>query len=698
MIQILRRARPASRWLAAMSVAILAACGGGGGGVADVGSSGNQWMTPLALEKQAQASAAIELPVSYAESLLTLGYEVDRWLKEPVGEETQVSCLGGGQRTLHWSDANANRTVDAGDTIEVTLHHCLLPATAAVFTGSARLSLQAPPAGKQAAAFVELTGSGLQHTSGIFTFSWTGALHHESWSDGLRQGFSERSDDAVALEFAGTSGGTPTVDRITGMLVSREELIQRSGIATTMQMTLSSGLLQGQVQLSTPQALFAYFDTYPSEGQLMVTGARSTSLGVSAEDGRQLATLRGSWGLNEAMPWFRMVTGFPWWHAGDLPGAYGNVKDIQFDTLWSVGAASVPVAPQQREASLHFSHALTPASFDVSLVREPKEGDYDWGDAIVTARAETVESSLVLHLPTQLQPGREYLVQLPPQAPLAGTRGQVLAGTGFRLVVDNAAVASVSAPAGRVVLAGRPVSLEAGTSLSSGADPVRSYTWRQLNGAPLNVTPDAAHASVDVASQPGAAAFEADMLVTITTAAGVVDTDRVRLQVVPSAAGAMLMQVKARSADWLARGADGLVALPADMATAEMMTAGIPTDVLRTRIPPVGTEFAKAAASFQGTLMLTLPPGVPLAPGTYDAPVNIFKRSSTASMDLWWPMPACDDLTGRFMLLDVALGTTSSGLDLLRLERLAVDFEFSCSGVPAVTGSYRLRSELPLAP
>jgi len=694
MIRNSRRSRYASHGLAAVSLTVLAACGGGSGG--DAGASGNQWMTPLALDRQTPASSAIELPVSYSESLLALGYEIDHWLKEPTGDDTRVGCPGGGQRALHWTDANANRAVDAGDTIEVTLDHCLLPATTETVTGTARLTLQPPPAGKQVAVLVELTGSGLQNKSGRFTFSWTGAMHHESWRDSLHQGFSERSNDAVPLELSATDGGTPIVDRITGMALSRQELIRWSGIETTMQMTLSSGLLQGQVQLSTPQALFAYYDTFPSEGHLLVTGARSTALGVSADDGRLQTMLRGSWGLNETMLWSWLVTGFPWWHSGDLPQAYGSAKDIQFDTLRQVDAAPVTMAPQQREVSLHFSHALKPVSFDVSLVRQPKEGDYDWGDATVTAHAETVEASLVIHLPTQLQPGREYHVLLPQQATLAGSRGQVLAGSTFLLVVDNSAIARLSATAGRVVLAGKPVRLDAGASLSSEPDPVLSYEWRQLDGAPLNLTTDAAHASVDVSPQPGAAAFEANVLVTVTTAAGVVDTERIRLQVVPSAADAMLLQVTARSADWLARGADGLIALPADMARAERMS-GIPTDLLRTRIPPVGTDWASANASFQSTLLLTLPPAAPLAAGTYDAPVNISKRSSTASMDLWWPSPSCDDLTGRFTLLDLALGSPPIGQEPQRIERLAVDFEFSCSGVPAVKGSYRLRSELPLA-
>jgi urease beta subunit len=93
-------------------------------------------------------------------------------------------------------------------------------------------------------------------------------------------------------------------------------------------------------------------------------------------------------------------------------------------------------------------------------------------------------------------------------------------------------------------------------------------------------------------------------------------------------------------------------------------------------------------------LDFTSPPGKSFGIGEYDNTYRYPFNASRAGLDVSGDGRGCDTSTGRFVVSDFAVDNATG-----KVKSLAIDFEQHCEGAsPALFGSFRYNSEIPLTP
>jgi hypothetical protein len=115
---------------------------------------------------------------------------------------------------------------------------------------------------------------------------------------------------------------------------------------------------------------------------------------------------------------------------------------------------------------------------------------------------------------------------------------------------------------------------------------------------------------------------------------------------------------------------------------------------ITTSRPGGGVEIAFNSATSWWYLDFVPPAGAPLAPGVYEGATRFPFQSPTApGLDVSGNGRGCNTLTGRFVVLEAVYGAGGS------VDNFAADYEQHCEGGnPALFGSVRINSNVPLAP
>ena len=449
-----------------------------------------------------------QVTFTYAESLLTLGHEVVGWLSKPMTQQSaaqadRVACVNGGHRSLRWTDRDASHTLSAGDQIDYTLENCFLPSPAVAFTGTLRVTLQAYASPTALQARVDLPDGGLVFQSGSVSLRWAGGFLVQAWADELHTGLALHSAPDATINLSLTTAQRSVLEQMQDVNLRREVQVGRTGTESSLAMNLSSGLMGGVVRLRTPTPLFAYYDSFPVAGMLQIEGAWQDRMSFVPEALSRGGTSPGrstimtvSWETG-GMPaaWRELMMGFLWWHDGDLPAAYGDIKAPSARPFSVVGGPVISHHPARREMLLQFTRELQvpPGGLAAQLVRRPSEtSDYDWGDARITASVEVAGARVTVRWQQQLQPGREYDLDWvdPTTQQLVGLvtpYGQYydfFEGR-MRVQVAPSTVAALTIPLGPAVVAGTPMMLDASASRSEQGGLL--YRWQQVAGPALIV-------------------------------------------------------------------------------------------------------------------------------------------------------------------------------------------------------------------
>ena len=672
-------------------LAIIAGCGGGSTGDTDPEAPES---IPIKLDSSSTTDI-VRVALLYSESLLALARDLDSWASVPLkvsGSAIASKCANGGQSVAVWTDVDRNGVINSGDRITLTLTDCFAPTAATSFTGNVELLLRSASDTAGRAAQVRFGPDGLRFTGARVGFAWKGALDLQRSRNRLGV-LSALGSELTLTSTSSSAGLTRTLnDTLTAVDLLREVVPERAGTRSSLRMVLASGVLRGKIELQTPQALFAYFNTFPSEGRLKILGAAGASIDVAPGDGSTFAYLKlVDSPYSSTLLWSEFLQGFLWWHDGELPAAYSDIQTLKNQVFTVVGGTSLAVAPAQRELSIQFTRELVNgATLLPRLIRKTSAAaDYDWSDSTVEATFVGTGAARTIRWTTQLQPGRRYALTWIDasnrQAALPESiRGEFLKPEEVTLDVAPAVTAVIAKPANRVVIPGRMVTLDAG---SSGAvDGPISYRWKQIEGPEVIVSgQNSSRLAVDVASQAGRMPFDAAFALEVASADGVIDRERMVLRIVPSPADASIIQVRSPAGDPLFSGT-GL--LRGD----SLSEVGPPS--WRFGSP---TRFIWFSLRDGPLFLFSLPLGVALAPGTFVAPVNLFRRSTTAAIDIWNPDPICTAVDASFTIIEVALSDITN-IDGTLIDKLAVDIVLSCNGGPPSSVALRYRSTVELPP
>lgn len=262
-----------------MATAMLTACGGGDGGgsappiPAPAPAPSKVTLAPNNYQNAVKLSMGVS---SSAYAYAKLGVDiVDRWLNVPLLFPL-ISCPGGGTMTLELTDRNADRTLDPLDTIHFHWDRCRVQDTAT--TGVVRVELREATAsanGRDYLLTVTVADLKIERDGQpSATVNFIAQVHYTHTDTFDRMELSNSVfDSGQVIGDTGTS--TLNIDyRQDGSTQSYQYSVGG---------TVSSGVLGGEVQFSTPAAFSGVIGEYPSAGRLLVLGAANTGARLAEE-------------------------------------------------------------------------------------------------------------------------------------------------------------------------------------------------------------------------------------------------------------------------------------------------------------------------------------------------------------------------------------------------------------------------------
>ena len=197
---------------------------------------------------------------------------------QPLAGSTQTDpCAVSGSLVSTWNDVDNNSQLSAGDVLTANFQQCHDTSTLSI-NGVVTITLTGTPTAMQFTA--NATFQGVTVVYGGVTYTLDGGV-----------ALNEVDTDTVSSSSfqVGTAGLTATIastgyaDSIAfdaGMVVASSYLAGTSSL--TMTGSFVSQSLGGRVTLSTPQALYQMAgDAWPSQGQVLVTGAGGSTLLVT---------------------------------------------------------------------------------------------------------------------------------------------------------------------------------------------------------------------------------------------------------------------------------------------------------------------------------------------------------------------------------------------------------------------------------
>jgi hypothetical protein len=673
---------------------MMAACGGGGGDTPQPPTAAGppepraESSQPLRLQEGTQTLAA-QLPLIYVESLLALGKDVLQWVQTlPASPDVSntAACELGGSRSMRWTDVDRNGVWGARDTAALSLADCGAPASQTVFRGTVQIELveRSPES-----MLARLTlGSGLVFSAGDVLFTWLGGFEVGTHSpDANRTDLFARTAPGHTLRLLSQVQGLQAVDRIDAFDILRSSDLDRRVNTSVATMSLVSDLLGGSLGLSTPVAASAYFDTFPAAARFEVRGADALAvIGGAGEDRAQIQILSGATaGQSSDTMWTAMVPGLLWVAPGAaLPNAYAAVRPLADVAFAFIGGPRASIFPQARKVEWMFTRELNMPSLAATLMRVESGAPSGWGTPNVTARVAISGARVTLSWDEPLEPGRSYQVvwrdasgNVVPY--LLSQDGLMLWGQDAHVDVAETVRASVQRIGPPFLVPGRPIELDA-TASSGDVGGGLTYRWRQVGGTVSVSFSSATQArtSVQVAALPGTSAEDIAVEVEVTDPLGGIDRASTPITLVPSPAESTYARLHGEQGSRLLSAQD-----IAGTAVWAAWRPGNPTPLLT--MPALGYLH-----------LFTLPVGMPLQPGTYEALVTPPERTAGASMDVWSPSgPTCGSPVGRFTIHEALLGPADfEGVS--PFVRLALDYEVSCVNTPPLRGSMRIMSAVPV--
>lgn len=303
--------------VAASTLACLSACGGGGG---DDSRTSPAPLGPVAITSTnesgvARASVNGGLSVSLAQGALgsgaapssvtghahAVGVALQRALQaalrqrttiasasaHPAAVSTNVSNCGvSGSLTLAVNDKDSNGQLSGGDVLTATFAQCKESATLAV-SGTLVITLTGTPTDTQFSASAQFQSLSVQDSGVASTLAGSVAITETDTTT--------LSDTTITVGSGGLSaamsspGYSDGVIFDAGMVIATHVSAPAATFSVSMAGSFTSQSIGGRVTVATPVALSqAFADTYPSHGQLRISGASGSTLLLTVLDATQV--------------------------------------------------------------------------------------------------------------------------------------------------------------------------------------------------------------------------------------------------------------------------------------------------------------------------------------------------------------------------------------------------------------------------
>ncbi|CAN5669660.1 hypothetical protein BH11PSE8_BH11PSE8_16990 [soil metagenome] len=707
------------RALAALfaAAAVMTGCGGGGGGSttvpapAPVPPAAATSATPLAITV-ATAGGFAELAPGIGEGILTVAqFAVDstrRFAVRGTPSPSTSTCPNGGLLTVTLIDRDGDGVASPGDRISVEARDCAVPILTDIVTGAMQIDISAPtglPAASLRATVSLAEGLRFGATSTNAT-NLLGSMQFDWSSTGLQTSLhvTTSSADDLRVVFSGTTlGGAALTEAIRQPDLTKTLEYDEARAVVSMSYRYESDALQGSVVVTTPVALRSYLNTYPEAGRMEVTGAAGSKVVITPNFVSNSSQFQyeldsngdGTADANGSGLWANSTLGYLWWDgatalSGWSTGAYSTRSFATTDFFasatfdWTTSSTS--------SLRLQFSRPLastTPTLF-ARFIDQGSTINDGTQRADIPAFAQ-VRGALVTVRPTvPLRHARYYTFQVSLDGTnwSSGVTVQDAFGnsssnnqwSGISFSTPNNLRALAVSQGGMLGGASDQISLDAQTSTGSPREIV-SYQWSQVAGTPLRFT-DAAAAQTTVSwgTAPPTGIERAVVRLTVADAAG--DTESADLTILSGnlSASNHLLYFNSAVGDYIGGGTTVLL----DTSLAQFQDTS-------------SAGYFRASVSTPGysewwSLDLGNADGSALRVGAYENAIRAAFRGNQNGIDFSGSGRGCNQTVGRFDILEIQ--TDDAGA----ITRLAVDFEQHCefAGAPALLGSYRLNSSVPI--
>lgn len=295
-------------------LASLAACGGGGGDSPSQPGADKVTITSANQDEVVRASLSAGMSVSLAQSRAggvspagiadrahALGGVVQRAMaaarvprrgiasaaaRPSISASDTEPCGAGGTITVSIDDKDGNNVISGGDVVTASFAQCKDSATSAI-NGAISITLAGTPTATQLAAtanfqnIVVVEDGVTSSIAGIVTVAENDLPSDTQTTLTVGSG---------GLAAATTSSGyNDSVTFASGFVIRTDEATSGASTSVSLSGTLSAQSLGGSITISTPQALVQLSsDSYPSAGQVIVTGASGSAVRATVLDDTQV--------------------------------------------------------------------------------------------------------------------------------------------------------------------------------------------------------------------------------------------------------------------------------------------------------------------------------------------------------------------------------------------------------------------------
>lgn len=409
-----QKARSWFFWICVSALPV-AGCGGGGGGGSDTpaspGQPGSKAQTPaeqvpLAINAASAVNAA-HVGIGEIEFVLASADEAVRTLRNldmSASSRTLACSNQDGKKTINLSDPDLNRAPSAGDVFTVNFSDCRDDNLDRLIDGQlivSVLSTYAVP-GYSSSLSGNVQFSGFRVLSGALStvpFELSGTVAFSNDVQDLAETFSVT---AAAGNLKLTVRSPDKLYEEAVILSTAKKMLRhdRADYTVTLDTTLQSQYLSGQVKVTTPTAITGPLDSFPTQGNFRVEGSSTVDIQPAGAN----ATVVFSDTVTNASnigsrPWTDFSSLWFFWDSN-----HGDTRDVKL-TAPDVLYTSIPdsgALPVNLSIALQLSRPLASSSIPAFLFQPQPPA------APINASVDYKNARLIVTTLTPLEPGTAY--------------------------------------------------------------------------------------------------------------------------------------------------------------------------------------------------------------------------------------------------------------------------------------------------
>ncbi|MDH3612653.1 MAG: Ig-like domain-containing protein [Gammaproteobacteria bacterium] len=671
------------------------ACGGGNSSSNGGGNPVTQTPPPSLSITQGNARVIAETAIGSGEAILMMAHEAVFALQKV--DDTALythpnNCLLGWAE-YELTDADLDNRLSAGDSVRASFQSCETTASSGTLLGEITITMVTVDAASRAddvhyVADVDLDAVSVLSLNGS-TITGSGEFRLEYIRGIYESSLTATGDPGIAATVnASTSASWRNLNII------KQESYEDAQYEVLLSGSISSNRFNGTATVATLQPFGSFFNTFPTSGELQISGQDVSKLNVVpdmsiAADAVAFNVDENGDGsyvkLQDSVDWGYFTWGYLWWYELYSPHEYRisafDINDFVLMnerpySLGNFGGEWVGVNPTIR---LQMSRRIDASSVPATIQLDPQYNDWPFEETPVDLDIEVRGAMLILRPTEQLRYGAGYSFPLEDFyiADEIGNEDYISHFYTSGVAIRNE-LNSVASPAETFGMTSEAISLTGEDSFAIDG-PGLEYQWSQIAGpSAMLVGATSRDAIVTLPAAAGASLVRIQLQV--TNAAGEIDLSKADITLFPAAADIDLAVLRVidgndELVEWLFTSANG------EQVIREFDSHRIFVDHNSSK--RFGDDM---------TWNFRTPDGTPFAAGSYENITSTSMFEGVAAMSMWGA-GYCGLQVGRFDVLEATYDPDG------KLTSAAIDFEWQCEDSwfnRQLYGHVRLASDIPI--